>query len=376
MCFNGLLQVSQDVTVLPAQRLHHRQQTLDQPAACLAVAALTTLTPQHRRTQRPLGRVVGRLDPFATHERPQGRLQTQQISTNRRRLGAAATAATLQHRTQPGPLLVDVRLQGAPRQRSVAHAVPPVEHILGEGQQLLTNASTLVVALHHGLEVATQMGPAQLPLRDVQAVIGTPAVRADDADHRLAQQGGQADQTTTGMQDKAGHRGRRGHPQPAALTGLLPASFIGVLARRLPHCLESFGMGRGQRLAGLLLSVVERTHRQGYTEQRLGELSQTPLTDVLTATQIGQGSTQTRAMALTPHRLGNGSVVESAAVRTGAKVALMLGEVRQQRRQFGDLVPGRFRIAGLRLGGQVRLAVIAGGGPIGDDLIHPFGRQA
>jgi hypothetical protein len=57
-------------------------------------------------------------------------------------------------------------------------------------------------------------------------------------------------------------------------------------------------------------------------------------------------------------------------------VPLIFGDVRGHERQFGDLVPGRFGIAGLGLRGQVVAATSAGRGYEGDDVLEPLGRQS
>jgi len=50
---------------------HHRQQPLREARAAFTLASKAALPPQHRRTQRPLRYVVGRLHPFHPREGPQ-----------------------------------------------------------------------------------------------------------------------------------------------------------------------------------------------------------------------------------------------------------------------------------------------------------------
>lgn len=50
-------------------------------------------------------------------------------------------------------------------------------------------------------------------------------------------------------------------------------------------------------------------------------------------------------------------------------MGLILGDDRRQFGQFGDLMPGRLGIAGVRFGGQCLVAAAAGRGNIGDDVV-------
>jgi hypothetical protein len=63
------------------------------------------------------------------------------------------------------------------RQRAVAHPMPPVEHLAGLCPQGLSNGLRLPTPLDHGLDIAQQMRPAQLPPPARIPVIGAPAIR-------------------------------------------------------------------------------------------------------------------------------------------------------------------------------------------------------
>src|SRR5262245_11682660 len=66
-----------------------------------SVVSEGVLPPQHAAAHDPLGVIVRRLDPLATRERPQRRIQRQQVLAGRRRLGVGAAAAPLQRRAEP-----------------------------------------------------------------------------------------------------------------------------------------------------------------------------------------------------------------------------------------------------------------------------------
>ncbi len=61
----------EDVATLLAAGLDHRQHRLREPAAAGALRAKRELPPDHCMTQRPLARIVSRLDPFVSQKRPQ-----------------------------------------------------------------------------------------------------------------------------------------------------------------------------------------------------------------------------------------------------------------------------------------------------------------
>ncbi len=64
-------QVLQHVTaLLPAGR-DHAQRPLHEPAPSLAIRTAADPSPDHRESQRPLRRVIRRLDPFDPGKRPQ-----------------------------------------------------------------------------------------------------------------------------------------------------------------------------------------------------------------------------------------------------------------------------------------------------------------
>src|SRR5438477_9657684 len=80
----------QDTAALLAAGRYHRQNVGHIPAALGTGRPVAALPPQHRVPQRTLRRVVRRPNALDTPERPQRRLQFQQLPADPRRLGAAA----------------------------------------------------------------------------------------------------------------------------------------------------------------------------------------------------------------------------------------------------------------------------------------------
>ena len=84
------------VAVLLPAGLDHRQQRLDELAAGRALCAERQFPPDHRVTQGPLGRVVGRLDPLVLQEGPQPLAVPVEFATHFGRARVAAVEPTLQ----------------------------------------------------------------------------------------------------------------------------------------------------------------------------------------------------------------------------------------------------------------------------------------
>lgn len=62
MGFDRLGDVGENAAFLEATGLDHGQSSLDEPAPVGTLGAEAEFAPDHRVTERPLGRVVGRLD--------------------------------------------------------------------------------------------------------------------------------------------------------------------------------------------------------------------------------------------------------------------------------------------------------------------------
>ena len=77
-----------------------------------------------------------------------------------------------------------------------------------------------------------------------------------------------------------------------------------------------------------------------------------------------------------PHLGRDRRPVEVTALRTGPRVGLVFRDDRRQFGQFGKLMPGRLGVSRLRFRGQDAVAVDAGRGQVGHDLIDAVLRQA
>lgn len=286
MCYDRLVQVGHDVSLLQTQRAHDCQKSLHQTTTRFAVTTSAPLAPQYCRTQGPLGSVVRRLNTLDPDECPQRRFQTQQVPAHRCRLDAAALEASLEHLSKPGPLTADIPLQTRTPKRPIADPVPPAKEIFEKQQKFSADVTAFIIAVDHRLEIPFQMSPAQLPLIKVQTVVGTPAVAGNQTVNPLAQKSGQALPTPASVDDKAGDGLCDRRPQPASAASLFPTGLVDVPRRSRSDGSYRLGMGTGQSLTGLLLGLVNGPDGDGHLEKGLDDFFQSSLGEVLAAIEV------------------------------------------------------------------------------------------
>jgi hypothetical protein len=85
-------------------------------------------------------------------------------------------------------------LQLGARQPAAAEQVPRLEDPADDPQAFLAHERTGTAPSHPFLEVALEMGPANLPVPHRPASVPAPAVGAEDAVEGVAQQRGQSTQ--------------------------------------------------------------------------------------------------------------------------------------------------------------------------------------
>src|SRR5437867_964846 len=112
---------------------------------------------------------------------------------------------------------------------TTAEQGPFLEQDGGRGQTRFAVFLAGAAKIDQLLEVALQVGPADLPAAQPDALIDPPAVTNDDALDLAAEQGEETSGAAAGMNEVTGHLGRGGEPQPAFLAGLFPTGFIHVL---------------------------------------------------------------------------------------------------------------------------------------------------
>src|SRR5712692_4272331 len=208
-----------DVSVLQAQRVRHRQHTLNEAATGGTAAAERDLPPQHPAAEHPLGVVIGRLDAVSDNETPKSWLQVHQVAAKVRRLGIGAIFPRVEHLTQVSRHRAESVLQLAARQPSPAEKVPRFEDLADGLQAFGADDRGRTATIQAFLEVALKMGPANLPQEQRPASIDTPAVGAKNTVDSIAQQGDQTQQAARALNDEGRDGGGRSHPQPTPLAG-------------------------------------------------------------------------------------------------------------------------------------------------------------
>src|SRR4029077_10139892 len=108
-------------------------------------------------------------------------------------------------------------------QRSITYALQPMKQILGTAQQFLADLRACVAAIHHRLEIALQMRPADLPVTQWLAVVGTPTIGGQHLSVIGAQQFSERRASPRTSDVKDGCQRGHGHPQPGPTLFLPPA---------------------------------------------------------------------------------------------------------------------------------------------------------
>jgi hypothetical protein len=229
--------------VLQAQGRDGRQNPGHELAGALGAEAAAA--PQDRAAQGAFGVVVGGFDPRSRHERPQGGLQLQDVRAGGRGLSLG------QRRTRLEQLMyllldrLDRCLELGATQGAVTDAVPQVKHLVGLRQEGFPDHGVCPTPLQDGLEVPFEVRPAELAAQGGEPVVAPPAVRADDAGIRIAQQLLGTLGAAAGQHEKDRDLRRRGQPHPVASLTFPPTGLIGVDGRLGLH----IGLGGG--VAGL-----------------------------------------------------------------------------------------------------------------------------
>src|SRR5271154_1102191 len=127
--------VIEHIAFLKAKCRNDRQNALDEAAPVRAIGSETTFAPQNAWTQDTLARVVRRLDSLHEHEGPQRWFECEDLSASpgdfRDRTGRPVLQPTDDMRAQH---LHELTKRCA-RHRPIAHAMPGVEHRLGQQLQ-------------------------------------------------------------------------------------------------------------------------------------------------------------------------------------------------------------------------------------------------
>ena len=121
----GRPEIVEEVALLLAQGIPHREQAFHEAAALGTVGTQAGLTPQHPVPKGSFGLVVGRLDAFVVGEGPQGRVEVEEVGAGRCGLGVGEAHAVAQMNPKAHGQIANEVLEVGPGQGAVADLIPP-----------------------------------------------------------------------------------------------------------------------------------------------------------------------------------------------------------------------------------------------------------
>jgi hypothetical protein len=163
--------------------------------------------------------------------------------------------------------------------------------------------------------------------------------------------------------------------EPAGLAAAGPAGLVDVLDRGLADAACGLRVGLVQGGSHLLFLGADRAQGDGHAQDVGQDLLDRAFAVVAAGREVADQSGEPRPEAVAADLLRDRGVGDLAAGAEPA-VGLVLGQRRGQRRQLGDLVPARRRVAGAGLGGQRMLAALARARQVVHHLVDPLRRQA
>lgn len=161
---------------------------------------------------------------------------------------------------------------------AAAKEVPGLEDVSLQIEGRLGDLSSR--AAGHGLfeqflEVAFEMSPAELTLKERVVVVDAPAIAAQDARESRAEQLSQSDEIAQAIDEKHSQVRRGGHPQPAFAAGLFPTGLVEMFDIGLSHGFDGFGMCRSESFAEFAFEIGDGAERDGRLKRSL-KISSTP----------------------------------------------------------------------------------------------------
>ena len=360
----GLCDVFSDVAVVLFAGGGDRHDTFDKAASLGTVGAKTPFAPKHTRPHAAFGRIVRRFDARNAHKSPEvfGAFE------NPFARALHFMMATLRPLAQK-PLDIctqspHVLPERTAFQRPIAHAMPPVKHLVCFGQQRFADFTGLSRVFAKGREIAAQVRPAPLPKAMVE-VVSTPPVRHQnpaESTEKLARRNLPA----LGVDHE--HRGgtRYGHPQPRLRVGLAPPCLIGVQylrrLRRFPRLVHGLGQRRTDgRLAGRDGTQADRDMEKVRQDTFHGTFAQ-----AVDTAQQRDGGLKPRTESARGDAFGQRRPREFTAIVTPKSVQLILLDIRLERGNLPNLMTFRLRIFTI----EFSTAVCASAGLDASDLVY------
>jgi len=167
------------------QRRHPGQPAFDATGAGRTLRAHAPVAPPPPGTDRPLSRLMGRLDASDLPTRPQGLAALEDVPTRPGSLGHSAATPRSQEPFHGAAQWAPIRAKGRALARTRAHPMPPGTQLVGRRQHGLTHCLCAASTGAHRFAIPEQRRPAQLTPPPRLPVVGTGAVRHQDARKRL-----------------------------------------------------------------------------------------------------------------------------------------------------------------------------------------------
>jgi YD repeat-containing protein len=339
----GLSQKGPDRPLLEAEAVNDGHDALGEETPAETLRAVGDLAPEHEGPERTLRRVVGGVDAVDEGEGEEGGLVLEDIAAGAGDLAHVERNAAIEVQLEGGQHFAHHALIAAPREGSVADAVPAAEHRVGQQEQVVADLCALVLALGERDELADQVRPADLPRRHgPEAELG-PAIGHEDAGERANQGRDGFPGGVPSHEERRDEPGRDG-PQRSVLAVQSPGARVHVLDRLGSHEGLGFCDRLRKRRARPRLRLAERAQRDRdaeYFSEKLAHLATTHAR----ADQVADEGLQSRPEHVGGHLPWQPRPRRPAAASAARGVHSNLVHVRPDLGDVDDLVDARRQLA-------------------------------
>ena len=301
------------------QSLNRGQNAFGETATGGAVIAEAAFAPKHCWTHHPFGVIVGWFNAFNGRECPQRVVDFQQSPAKALGFIIHSDASTTERFMETDTYRLEVRVQNGAVDVSGFKILPNCEDFFHCPCACLADALGRITQVEKLLKIALEMRPADLTQVRREFGVGSPAVRANNADD-FPQQRLQSILAAFGMDLEYNdtHRGRR--PKPTQLTALRPPCFIHVLNGCGAHGGQCFGMWIFQGLTHFFFKSRHAAQGNRQIENSLGNLLNGALAAMASSSQVRQCGCKIRSDSMIADALGDFLARDLPATGTSAGI--------------------------------------------------------
>src|SRR5260370_9795770 len=199
--------------------------------------------------------------------------------------------------------------------------MPEMKHRVGQLLQAFADAAGGAAAIAEGLQVAAEMGPAQLPLGN--PVVGAIAITDEHAGKVRPQEVVSTFQVGPVADGKHGQVAAETGPEPALVGLLRPTGFIGMDNVGLLHMVFGFGDGVGDRGADALLDIADRAQADRDVERGGEQFLDLAFAEMITTGAQSDEGFQAWSIAAFGNAVGELPPGGLAALSTAQEVAMI-----------------------------------------------------